>query len=160
MNIDSISGLGGAGSPDTVLSTRGAQFGENPFLQLLVAQMRSQTPMEPVDNAAFMEQLASFSSMEEQRQLNENMLALLDYQGVLARLQGLSEGSALLGKEVEWVGEGGTEKSGVVDSVYVTEQGGVRLRVGDEDVALGSITSIRQNGGGSSGDNGDDGAGA
>lgn len=155
MNTDSISGLGGAGNTNTVLSTRGAEFGDNPFLQLLIAQMRSQTPLEPVDNASFMEQVASFSSMEEQRELNANMLALLDYQGVLARLQGLSEGSALLGKEVEWVGEGGVEKSGLVNSVYVTEQGGVRLKVGDEDVALGSITAIRQ--GGDSG-NGDDAA--
>ena len=40
-----------------IFSTRQGKFGSNPFLQLLIAQMQSQTPLEPVDNASFMEQV-------------------------------------------------------------------------------------------------------
>ena len=82
---------------NNVVSSQGGTFEDNPFLTLLIAQLRNQTPLEPVDNASFMQQVATFSSMEEQRNLNTNMLKLLDLQSLLARLQGLSEGSALLG---------------------------------------------------------------
>ena len=143
--ISGISGLsGGTTGGSSILSTQGGSFGDNPFLQLLITEMRTQTPLEPVDNAAFMEQMASFSSMEEQRELNDNLLKLLDYQGVLARLQGLSEGSALLGKNVTWVTEGGDEHQGTVESVFVNDSGEVRVRVDGEDISMRQISSISQ----------------
>ncbi|MBK8979968.1 MAG: flagellar hook capping protein [Planctomycetes bacterium] len=162
MQTASISGSAAVPSGSGVLSTTGASFGDNPFLELLVAQLRSQTPLEPVDNASFVEQLASYSSMQEQRELNDNLLQLLDFQGVLARLQGLGEGSALLGKEVEWVdaSTGGT-RNGRVDSVFVAEDGAVRLRVGTDDVDLRSVTAIREPGtGGQGGSGSNEGAGS
>ena len=136
-------GIGGINSPGTLLSTSSTKFGDNPFLALLTTQLRNQTPFEPVDNDSFMQQLATFSSMQEQKELNQNMLALLDYQGILARLQGLSEGSALLGKEVTYSTENG-DKTGIVDSVYVSEQGEVRMKVDGEDVSMGSLIAISQ----------------
>jgi len=142
METSGIPGLNGQGS--SVLSARGGSFGDNPFLSLLVAEMRTQTPLDPVDNQSFMEQMASFSTMQEQRELNDNLLQLLDFQGLLARLQGLSEGSALLGKEVTWLDAQGTEQSGIVESVFVSEDGGVRLRVGEEELDLRAITAIGQ----------------
>jgi flagellar basal-body rod modification protein FlgD len=134
--------MGGVNGGTGVLSRNDAKFGDNPFLSLLIEQMRSQTPLEPVDNGAFMQQLASYSTMTEQKELNDNMLKLLDYQGVLARLQGLSEGSALLGKEVSYAGEGG-EKSGLVDSVFVNEEGDVRLKIGETEIGLRDVIGIR-----------------
>lgn len=129
-----------------VLSTNNASFGDNPFLSLLVAEMRTQTPLDPVDNASFMEQMSSYSSMQQQQELNENMLQLLDYQGVLARLQGLSEGSALLGKEVTFLDAEGREATGEVDSLFVSEEGSVKLRIGDSEVDMRRVTGIREAG--------------
>jgi flagellar hook assembly protein FlgD len=92
-----------------------------------------------------MTQMASYTSMQEQRDLNANMLKLLDYQGLLARSQGLSQGSALLGKEVEFAGEGGEVDSGTVESVFVAESGDVRLRLADgQEVDLRSVLGITQ----------------
>jgi len=138
--MDGISTLSLSGGT-SVLSAQGGAFGSNPFLQLLITEMRNQTPLEPVDNANFMQQIAAFSSMEEQKQLNDNMLRLLDFQGVLARLQGLSEGSALLGKIVTFQSGDKTLK-GIVDSVFVTQDGEVRLRVGDAEVDMRQISGI------------------
>ena len=131
------------GNQANIFSTKETKFGDNPFLQLLVAEMQSQTPLDPVDNASFMNQMAQFSSMEQQKELNENMLALLQFQGALARLNGLSQGSAMIGKEVEYViEEKGTKKKGKVEAVAVDEIGAVNVTIGGKNYPLGSIVSI------------------
>jgi flagellar basal-body rod modification protein FlgD len=124
-NINTINATGA----NNILGSRKATGDNNQFLDLLTQQLRNQTPFEPVDSSSFNEQLASYSSMEEQRNLNSSMTQLLDYQGVLARSQGLSQGSALLGKSVEYVGEDGTTAAESVTSVFVAETGDVRLRL-------------------------------
>ena len=138
-SITSLNNVGGTG----VLSTGQASYGDNPFLKLLTAQLENQTPLEPVDNASFMNQMASYTTMNEQRDLNSNMLKLLDYQGVLARVQGLSEGSALLGKEVSYAGEGGETATGEVESVFVAETGDVRLKLTDgKEIDMRAVLGI------------------
>lgn len=140
-----MSAINNLGPTDpSVLSPNGqGGFGDNPFLHLLTTQLRNQTPLEPMNNDSFMQQVATFSSMEEQQQLNQNMLALLDYQGLLARMQGLSQGSALLGKDVTFT-QGGIESSGTVESVYVNETGDLRLKIGDSDIGMDSVVAIAQ----------------
>lgn len=126
-----------------VLSQKGGKFGDNPFLKLLTEQLRNQTPLEPVDNESFMNQMASYSSMQQQQDLNTNMLALLDYQGLLARAQGLSEGSALLGKTISYTDANGREVKDVVDSVFVDDKGDVKLKVhGGTNVSMRDVHGI------------------
>lgn len=140
-NIGSLNSVGGT----SVLSTSKASYGDNPFLRLLTTQLQNQTPLEPVDNASFMNQMAAYTTMQEQRDLNGNMLKLLDYQGVLARVQGLGQGSALLGKEVSYVGENGNESTGKVQSVYISEVGDVRLKLeGGKDIDMREIIGIAE----------------
>ena len=143
-SVSNLSSLGSTGGT-SVMSTQKATYGDNPFLRLLTTQLQNQTPLEPVDNASFMNQMASYTTMQEQRDLNVNMLKLLDYQGVLARVQGLGQGSALLGKEVSYVGENGGETSAKVQSVYVSEDGSVRLKLdGGGDIDLREVIGISQ----------------
>jgi|SRR5262252_5486392 len=133
--------IGNPGS--SVLSNQGGTFGDNPFLQLLTEQLKNQTPLQPVDDASFMNQMATYSSMEQQQELNKNMLSLLDYQGVLARMQGLSQGSALLGKDVTYKSAQGPDVTNTVTSVYVANDGSVHLKVtGGDDIPLGAVTAI------------------
>jgi flagellar basal-body rod modification protein FlgD len=129
----------------SVLQTSNASFGDNPFLKLLTEQLKNQTPLEPVDNESFMNQMASYTSMQEQRDLNSNLLKLLDYQGVLARVQGLSQGSSLLGKEVSYAGEDGNTKTGKVESVFVAESGDVKLKLaGGKQIDLREVLGISE----------------
>jgi flagellar basal-body rod modification protein FlgD len=51
------------------------------FLQLLVAQLKHQDPMNPVDNQQFLTQLATFSSLEQLVSINKGV----------SRLAGISE---------------------------------------------------------------------
>lgn len=142
-NVSSTTSTNGT----SVLSTSKASYGDNPFLKLLTEQLKNQTPLEPVDNESFMNQMASYTTMQEQRDLNGNMLKLLDYQGVLARAQGLSQGSALLGKEINYADADGNTASGTVQSIYVAETGDVRLKLeGGKEVDLRSVLGITQPG--------------
>ncbi|HEX5052308.1 MAG TPA: flagellar hook capping FlgD N-terminal domain-containing protein [Planctomycetota bacterium] len=128
-----------------VLSTKAATAGDNPFLKLLTESLKNQTPLEPVDNASFMNQMASYTTMQEQRDLNSNMLKLLDFQGALARLQGLGQGSALLGKEVTYADADGKVVAAKVDSVFVNESGDVRLKLeGDKEIGLREVIGIAE----------------
>ena len=70
------------------------------FMQLLVAQMRNQDPMAPVDNQEFIAQLAQFSSLEEMQGVNENLVALALLQESNALLNQLTSSSDLIGKRV------------------------------------------------------------
>ena len=143
MSSFSLPPISGSSNPSSILSQQGGDFGENPFLALLTTQLRNQTPLEPVDNESFMNQMASYSSMEQQQDLNTNMLALLDYQGLLARMQGLSQGSALLGKQVTYADDLGRDVEATVESVYVTEEGDVQLHLDNgEDVSMRQISAI------------------
>jgi flagellar basal-body rod modification protein FlgD len=139
--INPLANTGGT----SVLSTNKATYGDNPFLQLLTEQLRNQTPLDPVDNQSFMNQMASYTSMQEQREMNANLLTLLDYQGAMARAQGLGQGSALLGKEVQFAGQNGGTATGTVESVYVDEQGDIRLKLSDHrDIGMREVLGISQ----------------
>jgi flagellar basal-body rod modification protein FlgD len=46
-------------------STQKAQEQKNQFLQLLVAQIKGQNPLNPMEGSEFVSQLAQFSSLEE-----------------------------------------------------------------------------------------------
>lgn len=47
-----------------------SELGKEQFLQLLVTQMKYQDPLNPTDNTQFVEQLATFSQLEQMQNLN------------------------------------------------------------------------------------------
>lgn len=49
------------------------ELGKNEFLELLVAQLNNQNPLDPQDNGEFVAQLAQFSSLEGIEKLNDSM---------------------------------------------------------------------------------------
>ena len=46
---------------------------EQSFLQLLVAQLKNQDPLNPQDGTQFVSQLAQMSSLEQQLQMREDL---------------------------------------------------------------------------------------
>lgn len=51
-------------------------MGKDAFLQLLVAQIRNQNPLEPADGVEFLSQLAQFSQLEQTMGIREEISAL------------------------------------------------------------------------------------
>jgi flagellar basal-body rod modification protein FlgD len=146
MNIPGISsGDASLGALDPFGGSR--ELGRDAFLQLLVTQIKSQDPLEPIANEDFIAQLATFSSLEQLEGLNDNLVAMITLQQGNALLAQLTQGGALIGQEVRWddpfTGETGR---GTVDSVKV--QGGIAvLSVGGEDVPLASVVEVLGAGG-------------
>ena len=145
----------GINSSDPVFGasrTVGAQeLDKDAFMQLLVAQMRNQDPMAPIDNQQFIAQLAQFSSLEEMQGVNENLVALALLQESNAVLAQLTNSSSLIGKTVVYTDPtSGEPGQGVVVSVKLTE-GAVLLNIDGKDVSLSHVIEVT----GQSGD-GDD----
>lgn len=114
---------------------RPKELGRDEFMLLLLTQLRNQNPLEPLDNAEFLAQLAQFSSLDSMEKLNGKFDSLI-------ALQGLSQGSSLIGKRIEYQLPGETSpRFGVVDSVRVTD-GKVELMVGGEAVSLQQVRSV------------------
>jgi len=131
---------------DTLSSTSAVkgskELDRDAFMQLLVTQMQNQDPLEPQGNEEFIAQLASFSSLEQMEQMNENLTSLALLQQSNALLSQLSESSSLIGKQVNWNDtETGTSGTGVVESVRL-QDGLTFLKIDGQDVPLFTVTDV------------------
>jgi len=129
-----------------------SQLGESPygqqeldkdaFLSLFVAQLENQDPLSPVKNEQFVEQLATFSSLEQLEEMNDNLItsiALNQSNALLAQLTGSSD---LIGKQVTYVDPTlGTDHSGTVERVKLVD-GLAVLSIDGKDVPLATVTEI------------------
>ena len=77
-------------------SSTNKELGKNEFLNLLVAQLNNQNPLEPQGNGEFIAQLAQFSQVEGIEKLNTSMGSLLSgYQSSQAL-----QASSMVGRKV------------------------------------------------------------
>lgn len=72
------------------------ELGRNAFLELMVAQLNNQNPLEPTDNQAFVAQLAQFSTVEGLDNLNDTADSMMSQFTSNAALQA----SSLVGQSV------------------------------------------------------------
>lgn len=77
------------------------KLGQQEFLQLLVAQMRHQDPINPMDGAEFAAQLAQFNSVEQLISVNNGLVKLLDSQEMMSASLTNSMAASLTGKHVK-----------------------------------------------------------
>ena len=133
----------------TAADTRGQ------FLQLLVAQVRHQDPLEPTKQEEFLSQLAQFSTLEGIEKLNENLDGFLHSQlenqatqnsflAELQQFQNMTGAANLVGKQVEFetANEGSKPiTTGVVQAVVI-EQDAIRLRVDEALIPMDRVREI------------------
>ncbi len=111
-----------------------SQLGQQQFMQLLIAQLKNQDPMDPVSQEDSIAQLAQFSTLEGIEKLNANFSSFM-------KLQQLSEGASLVGKNVEWLDSDGVRQQGVVESVSLKE-GDLQLKIDGKQVPIDNVTAI------------------
>jgi len=82
-------------TPTTTSSGDNAQVTENMFLQLLVAQMKYQDPMNPVDSTQFLTQTAQFTELETLQKIETEQSAQQSASQMLAA-------SSMVGRQVSY----------------------------------------------------------
>jgi flagellar basal-body rod modification protein FlgD len=83
---------------DTSAASAQNDLGKDAFLKLLTAQLANQDPLEPVDNQAFIAQLAQFSSLEQLQGVSSRLDSLLQATNSSTQIGTAS----LVGKEVTY----------------------------------------------------------
>ena len=111
-------------------------MGRDAFMRLLVTELTYQDPMAPVDNKDFIAQLAQFSSLEAQ----ENLQRIFEQS---AQSMQWSYGVSLIGKTVYGVGKDSGDVSGVVVGAGI-EDGNVVVELDSGDrIPLNTIKEVR-----------------
>jgi len=104
----------------------------NAFLQLLVAQMKNQDPLNPTDPTQQMSQLASFSNVEQSIKLNQKL-------ETMTTLTSLTQADSLIGRTLT---SGDGSVTGKVSSIQVTKDGTIATLEGGKTITLGSGVKV------------------
>jgi flagellar basal-body rod modification protein FlgD len=137
MDISSLSGgftLAGAGAAAT--TEKPDLFSSDGFLTLLAAQIRNQNPLEPMKDTEFIAQMAQFSQLEQTTNLARDIRGL-------TMSQQLSQGAALLGREVSYESPAGELVAGVVERLSVSADGReMMLLVGGVPIDVRKVITV------------------
>lgn len=101
-------------------------LGKNEFLDLMIAQLENQNPLDPQDNGAFISQLAEFSALEEMQQINNTV------NGFSTKFQSTQalQASAMVGRSVLVPGvEAPTDSEGAISGIAELPSGTTSLSI-------------------------------
>ncbi|UCD94210.1 MAG: hypothetical protein JSU69_10665 [Candidatus Zixiibacteriota bacterium] len=76
-------------------------LGKDEFLQLLIAKMTHQDPLSPIDDEAFIADLAQFSSLEQLTNLNESINNSLEWDYLQMQTINNTMATSLIGKGIK-----------------------------------------------------------
>ena len=134
MSVQATEAVTGTGMYQPPTAATGSDSDKEMFLNLMVAQLRYQDPLNPADSGEFLAQNAQFTALEKMQDVADQTAALLSTQ--------ISFGAAgMVGKNVTYENADGTKTSGLVGSVTY-DASGPMLVVGDKNVSLSQIQSI------------------
>lgn len=104
MAIDTVSSptmpVSAAGTTTVVPRDRSTALGKDEFLTLLVAQLKNQDPLSPLQPHEFAAQLAQFTSVEQLSNLSAAFAAQQETAALAALQSTTALGASLIGKEV------------------------------------------------------------
>ncbi len=134
MSITSTSAYTGNLALDGAVRQPAKTLGQDDFLQLLVAQMSSQDPMNPKTDTEFIGQMAQFSALEQTKSMEQQLESLRNDQQI-------SQAHNMLGRQVELQAEDGTAVSGTVSAVKI-EAGTPQIIVDGQAYNLSQVRSL------------------
>ena len=111
------------------------------FLQLLISELQNQDPLDPMDNAAIVEQIGQIRAISATDKLTDTLDAVLTGQN-------MSTAASLIGKRIHALSDSAEDIEGEVDRVSLEngEDGQVgrtlRVHIGDQKVQLQNIREI------------------
>lgn len=130
--------VGAAASQPQITNAANAtnQVDYQTFLKLLVAQMKNQDPLSPMESTEYVAQLATFSQVEQSIQMNRKLEDMLQNTT-------MAQAASLIGKEIESMD--GTVK-GTVMEVELYTDGIAAILENGEKIAMSAGVTIREPG--------------
>ena len=137
MSVGAVQNTSGSGQ-EQATRTRGPQeLGKQEFLMLLVAQLRNQDPLNPMQDREFIAQLAQLNALEQMQQVNETLSAM-------AELTTLGQVASFIGKQISGLERGTGELiEGIVSKITIID-GNVVLEVDGKQVEVRDVVSIAE----------------
>lgn len=132
VGTSSTNSISGGGLNDIDMST---------FLNLMIAELQNQDPLNPTDNAALIEQIGQIRSISS----NDKLISTL---GSFSNTQELTTASSLIGKKIAALDSTGEEVEGEVSSVSVKidekdrSKRTVQVHVGNKTVDMKNVREI------------------
>jgi flagellar basal-body rod modification protein FlgD len=90
------------------------ELNEETFLKLLTTQLQNQDPLEPADDVEFIQQMATFASLEQERMINSNLGVIQLYQSSINNSNALN----IVGKEVKMLDNALPHEEGQSHTIY------------------------------------------
>ena len=124
------------GSAETEPTNPNGELGKNAFLQLMVAQLQAQNPLEPSNGTEYISELAQFSQLEQTTNLAQS-----SSQSVTA--QRVAQAVALIGHTVSYIDPStGATQSGAVQSAEITTEGATLTVEGTPGIELAGVSEV------------------
>lgn len=117
-----------------VKAGQGKTLGADDFMKLLAVQFQSQDPMKPMEDTAFIAQMAQFTSLSQSQAMTAEMVKLTSNQQAAAA-------NSFLGKQVTFDNGDGTTTTGNVSAVQM-EKGVPYLVTGDAAYSMDSVLFV------------------
>ena len=136
MQVNNVSNAGQvtANNAAKAALTNANKMDSDQFMQILLAQLTHQNPLEPMDNAEMMSQFSQLNSLQELREIHTGMDKVSASNQVIYL-------ASLIGKTVKVNRTDGKPIEGVVVGV-VTEKDNPQLRIGNAEYPLDDVIEI------------------
>jgi len=132
----STTGNGMPGQATGVGSAPGGRLDKQAFLMLLVAQLKNQDPLNPMQDREFIAQLAQLNALEQLQQLNETVAAMAQH-AALGQVEGY------LGKVVSGLERtSGQLVSGTVVRATILDGAAVLELAGGQQIDVRDVVSV------------------
>ncbi len=130
-----VIGTGSTAASSSATTRTLADMSSEAFFKIMLTELQTQDPLEPVDNAKLVQQISQIRDMEASTKLTNTLTKLTEQQAAMFEQQRFGASAGMIGKYVEGyvTDEGGTPRlvSGVVTGLKFAENGQPLLELSD-----------------------------
>jgi flagellar basal-body rod modification protein FlgD len=130
--VNAVSNLGFSGGISAAQDR--ANVSRDDFMKILVTELSSQDPLEPMDNSQFLDQLIGLQTLDQSAAMTDGLRTFQNFME-------MSYGSSLVGKNVKALGNDGELVEGLVSKVVV-EDGSASVVVDNKKIPVSAVREI------------------
>lgn len=134
MATTSVGTVGAQGQGSMTTSSLASSLDADMFLQLLMTELQSQDPLEPMSNSEICQQLSQIWELQSNMELTDTLQSITLGQNIAAA-------NSMIGRLIVGLTDDAGEIAGYVESVSVVD-GQAKLNVGQHAIDLKDISLI------------------